>query len=191
MKGEIDSLHQHNVWDLVELPEGRKPVGSKWVFKVKTNADGTTERFKARLVAQGYTQREGLDYDETFSPVVRSESVRSVISLACKEGLKLHQMDVTTAFLNGELDQEIYMRQPKGFTANGQEHLVCRLKKRLKQSSRCWNQVLDTQLKKMGFQQSPSDPCIYTSQKDGLFIIAVYVNEGEACNIGFSVVIFL
>ena len=175
MKAKIDSLHQHNVWDLVELPEGRKPVGSKWVFKVKTNADGSTERFKARLVAQGYTQREGLDYDETFSPVVRSESVRSVISLACREGLKLHQMDVTTAFLNGELDQEIYMKQPKGFTAGGQEHLVCRLKKSLyglKQSSQCWNQVLDVQLKKMGFQQSPSDPCIYISKKDGLFIIA-------------------
>eukprot|EP00731_Ephydatia_muelleri_P016374 Em0009g798a len=129
MKAKINSLHQHNVWDLVECPKECKPVGSKWVFKVKTNADGSTERFKARLVAQGYTQREGLDYDETFSPVVRSESIRSVISLACKEGLKLHQMDVTTAFLNGELDQVIYMRQPDGFAADGQEHLVCRLKK--------------------------------------------------------------
>ncbi|KAL5494293.1 hypothetical protein EMCRGX_G015594 [Ephydatia muelleri] len=138
MKAEINSLHQHNVWDLVECPKGCKPVGSKWVFKVKTNADGSTERFKARLVAQGYTQREGLDYDETFSPVVRSESIRSVISLACKEGLKLHQMDVTTAFLNSELDQVIYMRQPEGFAADGQEHLVCPLKKSLyglKQSS--------------------------------------------------------
>lgn len=180
MKAEIDSLRQHDVWDLVELPEGRKPVGSKWVFKVKTNADGSTERYKARLVAQGYTQRGGLDYDETFSPVVRSESVRSVISLACKEGLKLHQMDVTTAFLNGELEQEIFMKQPQGFVADGQEHLVCRLKKSiygLKQSSRCWNQVLDTQLKKMGFQQSTSDPCVYTSNKAGLFVIAVYVDD--------------
>ena len=151
---------------------------------VKTNADGSTERFKARLVAQGYTQKEGLDYDETFSPVVRSESIRSVISLACKEGLKLHQMDVTTAFLNGELDQVIYMKQPEGFAADGQEHLVCRLKKSLyglKQSSRCWNQVLDAQLKGMGFQQSQSDPCVYTSKKDGLFIIAVYVDDILLC----------
>ena len=130
------------------------------------------------------TQREGLDYDETFSPVVRSESIRSVISLACKEGLKLHQMDVTTAFLNGELDQVIYMRQPEGFAADGQEYLVCRLKKSLyglKQSSRCRNQVLDAQLKGMGFQQSQSDPCIYTSKKDGLFIIAVYVDDILLC----------
>ena len=180
MRADIDSLNQHNAWDLVELPEGQKSVGSKLAFEVQANADGSTERFKVRLVAQGYTQREGLDYDETFSPVVHSESIRSVISLTCKEGLKLHQMDVTTAFLNGDLDQEIYIRQPKGFIADGQEHLICRLKKSLyglKQSSRCWNQVLDAQLKKMGLQQSTSDPCIYTSKKDGLFSLAIYVDD--------------
>lgn len=141
MKTEIDSLHDHNVWELVKLPEGRQPVGSKWVFKVKTNA-----RCKAHVIAQGYSQQEGLDYDETFSPVIRVESVRSVIALACKKGLKLHQMDVTTAFLNGNLEEEIYMKQPEGFVADGQEHLVCRLKRSLyglKQSSRCWNQALD------------------------------------------------
>ena len=182
MKAEIDSLHDNSVWELVQLPEGRKPVGSKWVFKVKTNADGSIERCKARLVAQGYSQKEGLDYDETFSPVVRSESVRSVIALASKNGLKLHQMDITTAFLNGDLEEEVYMKQPEGFLADGQEHLVCRLKKSiygLKQSPRCWNQVLDAQLKLMGFKQSTSDPCIYTSKTklDGLFILAVYVDD--------------
>ena len=114
MRAEIDSLHDHNIWELVELPEGRKPVGSKWVFKLKTNADGSVERCKARLVAQGYSQKEGLDYDETFSPVVRPESVRSVIiAFACKEGLKLHQMDITTAFLNGDLEETIYIKQPE------------------------------------------------------------------------------
>ena len=180
MQAEIDSLRDHNVWELVELPEGRKPVGSKWVFKLKTNADGSVERCKARLVAQGYSQKEGLDYDDTFSPVVRPESVRSVVALACKEGLKLHQMDITTAFLNGDLEETIYMNQPEGFVAEGQEHLVCRLKKSLyglKQSPRCWNRALDTQLKSMGFKQSTSDPCIYTSTTDGLFILAVYVDD--------------
>ena len=111
MQAEMVSIHDHNVWELVELPEGRKPVGSKWVFKLKTNADGSVERCKARLVAQGYSQKEGLDYDETFSPVVRPESIRSVIVLACKEGLKLHQMDITTAFLNGDLEETIYMHE--------------------------------------------------------------------------------
>ena len=181
MKAEIGALRDHDVWELVELPAGRKPVGSKWVFKVKTNADGSVERCKARLVAQGYSQKEGLDYDETFSPVVRPESIRSVIALACKEGLKLHQMDITTAFLNGDLKEEVYMRQPEGFVAKGQERLVCRLKKSLyglKQAPRCWNQVLDSQLKAMGFDQSPSDPCIYTSKTDDdFFVLAVYVDD--------------
>ena len=182
VKAEIDSLHDNSVWDLVQLPEGRKPVGSKWVFKVKTNADGSVERCKARLVAQGYSQKEGLDYDETFSSVVRSESVRSVIALSSKNGLKLHQMDITTAFLNGNLKEEVYMKQSEGFLAIGQEHLVCRLRKSiygLKQSPRCWNQALDAQLKLMGFKQSTSDPCIYTSttESGGLLILAVYVDD--------------
>ena len=111
MQAEMDSLRDHDVWELVELPEDCKPVGSKWVFKLKTNADGSVERCRARIVAQGYSQKEGLDYDETFSPVVRPESVRSVIALACKEGLKLHQMDITTAFLNGDLEETIYMKR--------------------------------------------------------------------------------
>ena len=182
MEAEIDSLHDNRVWELVELPEGRKPVGSKWVYKVKMNPDGSIERCKARFVAQGYSQKEGFDYDETFSPVVRSESVRSVIALASKNGLRMHQMDITTAFLNGNLEEEVYMKQPEGFLAEGQEHLVCRLRKSingLKQSPRCWNQALDSQLKLMGFTQSVSDPCIYTSttESDGLFILAVYVDD--------------
>ena len=182
MKAEIDFLHDNSVWDLVQLPEGRKPVGSKWIFKVKTSADGSVERCKARLFAQGYSQKEGLDYDETFSSVVRSESVRSVITLASKNGLKLHQLDITTAFLNGDLDEEVYMKQPEGFLVKDQEHLVCRLRKSiygLKQSPRCWNQALDAKLKLMVFKQSTSDTCIYTSttESGGLFILVVYVDD--------------
>ena len=149
-------------------------------FKLKTNADGSVERCEARLVAQGYTQREGLDYNETFSPVVQPESVRSVTALSCQEGLKLHQMDITTAFLNGDLEETVYMNQPEGFVANGQEHLVCRLKKSLyglKQSSRCWNLALHSHLKSIGFTQSASNPCIYTSVSTDLIILAVYVDD--------------
>ena len=122
------SLRKNDVWELVELPEDRKAVGSKWVFKLKTDADGSVEWHKARLVARGFSQKHGLDYDETFSPVIRFESLRTVIALAVQNGLKLHQMDVTTAFLNGELEEEVFMHQPEGFVTKGQEHLVCKLK---------------------------------------------------------------
>ena len=181
MSDEIDSLNQYSVWELVKLPEGRKAIGCKWVFKVKMDADGNVNRFKARLVAQGFNQRHGVDYDETFSPVVRFESVRSVIALAAQHGLQLHQMDVKTAFLNGELQEEIYMRQPAGFQAQGKENHVCLLKRSLyglKQSARCWNTELDATLKEMNFSQSTYDPCIYIKYSGGeIFIIAVYVDD--------------
>ena len=108
--------------------------------KLKTDSDGKVERHKARLVAQGFSQKFGLDYDETFCPVIRFESFRALIALAAQNGLILHQMDVTTAFLNGELEEVVFMKQPEGFVVQGQEHLVCRLKKSiygLKQSPRC------------------------------------------------------
>lgn len=113
MEREMESLRTNDVWDLVELPRHQKAVGSKWVFKLKTNDDGSVEWYKARLVAQGFTQNFGVDYDATFCPVVRFESVRTVIALAIQNGLKLHQMDVTTAFLNGELKEEVYMAETK------------------------------------------------------------------------------
>ena len=128
MKKEMQSLHANDVWGLVKLPANRKAVGSKWVYKQKIGPDGSVERYKAHLVAQGFSQKYGLDYDETFSPVVRFESLRTLISLAVQNGMKLHQMDVTTALLNGELEDEVYVRQPEGFVSKGQEDLVCRLK---------------------------------------------------------------
>ena len=130
------------------------------------NSNGSVEQYKARLVAQGFTQKFGIDYDETFCPVVRFESVRTVIALAVQNGLKLHHMDAATAFLNYERIEEVYMKQPEGFETKGQEHLVCRTKRSnygLKQSSRCWNTALDRGLKKMGFVQTDSDPCIYVA----------------------------
>ena len=146
MEKGMKSLQENEVWDLVELPRGRKPVGSKWVFKVKTDEDGNVERYKARLVAQGFTQKFGADCDETFCPVVRLESVRTLIELSVQHILQLHQVDITTAFLNGKLEEEVFMKQPEGFVVKGQKHLVCRLKKSLyglKQSPRCWNIALD------------------------------------------------
>ena len=180
MEAEMKSLKDNSVWELVDLPARKKAIGSKWVYKVKTGADGSTERYKARLVAQGFTQQYGTDYDETFCPVVRQESLRVLIALSVQYGLKLHQVDVTTAFLNGDLEEEVYMKQPKRFVTKGQERLVCRLRKSiygLKQSSRCWNTALDSHLKEMGFTQTTSDPCIYTDASGDLFYIGVYVDD--------------
>ena len=188
MTSEIKSLQDNQVWDLVELPKGRRTVSCKWIFKKKLDADGNVERYKSRLVARGFTQKPGIDYDETFSPVVRFESIRTVIAVAAKNSLNLHQMDVKTAFLNGELEEDIYMQQPEGFVEKGKENYVCKLNRSLyglKQAARCWNTALDNQLKAMKFSQCTSDPCIYLQEIEGtLFILAVYVDDiilGGAC----------
>ena len=123
-----------------------------------------------------------LDYEETFSPVVRFESIRSIVALGAQHKLQLHQMDVSTAFLHGELTEEVYMKQPEGFIEPGKEHLVCCLKRSiygLKQSPRHWNHALDSQLKEMGFKQTSSDPCLYVSvNSEGvMFLVAVYVDD--------------
>ena len=180
MEKEMTSLKTNDVYDLVELPKGRKPVGSKWVYKRKLRADGSVERFKSRLVAQGFSQKVGQDYDETFSPVVRFESIRSIIAIAIQNDMLLHQMDVTSAFLNGDLQEEVYMSQPEGFQVKGKEHMVYKLKRSLyglKQAPRCWNMTLDHLLKKMDFVQTKSDPCLYISSEGELCIIAVYVDD--------------
>ena len=180
MECEIESLRKHNVWELVPLPKGRKLVGSKWVFKTKVNPEGETERYKARLVAQGFSQKYGDDYDETFSPVVRSESIRSLIAVAAKKNLVLHQMDVTTAFLNGNLEEEVYMKQPEGFVKSGEENLVCKLSKSLyglKQSPRCWNTALDSYLRSLKLMPTDADPCMYTSTEGETVLIGVYVDD--------------
>ena len=149
------------------------------MFKLKHSCDGTVERFKARLVAKGYTWKYGIDYDETFSPVVRFSSIRCLLAFAVQNDLLIHQMDVETAFLNGKLDEEIYMQQPEGYVKPGEEHLVCKLEKSLyglKQSSRCWNKVFRECIEKIGFIQASADPCVFI-RKDALTIIGVHVDD--------------
>ncbi|KAK3894704.1 hypothetical protein Pcinc_001550 [Petrolisthes cinctipes] len=185
MKQEMSSIQESDVYELVELPKGSKALKCRWVFKKKILSNGSVERYKARLVAQGCSQKFGIDYDETFCPVARFESVRTVLALASQRGMKLHHMDVTTAFLNGTLMEEVYMKQPDGFVEQGKETMVCKLKKSiygLKQSPRCWNYALDSSLRELGFVQTSGDPCIYVNLEE-FFIVAVYVDAIIlACN---------
>ena len=126
-----NSIMSNGTWEVVERPYGCKPVGCKWVFKKKVRPDGTFEKYKARLVAKGYTQKEGEDFFGTYSPIARLTTIRVLLSLASSHGLLIHQMDVKTTFLNGELEKEIYMDQPDGFISKGQEGMVCKLLKSL------------------------------------------------------------
>ena len=181
MEREMKSLNDHNVWDLVEQSKDMKLLNCKWIFKRKLGSDGCVSSYKARLVAQGYSQRIGIDYDDTFSPVVRFESIRTILSLAAKHGLKVHHMDVNSAFLNGELEEELFMKQPDGFVQAGKENYVCKLNKSLyglKQASKCWNVALDSFLLDIGFVKSNVDNCVYVKVVDGIpCIVAVYVDD--------------
>ena len=124
-------MSQNKTWVLVDLPPGTKPIGCKWVFKRKYFPDGSIDKYKARLVAKGFTQKENVDYFDTFSPVARIASIRILIALTSVYKLFIHQMDVETAFLNGDLEEEIYMVQPDGCVIPGQENKVCKLVKSL------------------------------------------------------------
>lgn len=124
MNAEIKALQDNHTWEVVELPDGKTPIGCRWIFKVKYKSNGEVERFKARLVAKGYSQKEGIDYQETFSPVVKMKTVRTVLAIAAPQHWQIHQMDVFNAFLQGDLPDEIYMQLPQGFESQG-ENKVC------------------------------------------------------------------
>jgi histone deacetylase 1/2 len=174
---EYQSLLENETWELVELPAGRKPISCKWVFKVKHDESGKVERFKGRLVAKGFLQKYGIDYDETFSPVVRFSSILALLAFGVSRQMLIHQMDVVTAFLNGTLDEEIYMQQPEGYVEPGKEGLVCRLKKSL-YGPRCWNNVFKEFMLSLGFVQSVADPCVFIRVlKDKLTIVTVHVDD--------------
>ena len=142
INSEIESILQNNTWKIVELPPGSKAIGCKWVSKKKLKLDGSIDKYKARLVAKGFTQKKGIDYFDTYSPVSSITTIIKLIVLASIHNLVIHQMDVKTAFLNGDLDEEIYMEQPEGFIVKGQEHKVCKLVKSLyglKQAPKQWH----------------------------------------------------
>ncbi|KAE8708351.1 Detected protein of unknown function [Hibiscus syriacus] len=180
MNEEILALESNNTWSLVPLPSNKTPIGSKWVYRIKYNSNGEVERFKARLVAKGYTQREGVDYVETFSPVAKMVTVRTVLALASIHQLPLFHMDVYNAFLQGDLVEEEYMSLPEGFCSQG-ETRVCRLQKSLyglKQASRQWNMKLREALLLAGYSESKFDYSMFTkSQGSKVVIMLIYVDD--------------
>ncbi|GJU59723.1 retrotransposon protein, putative, ty1-copia subclass [Tanacetum coccineum] len=181
MNAEIQSMMDNMVWVLVDLPPGCKTVGSKWLFKKKTDMDGIVHVYKARLVAKGYTQLYGVDYEETFSPVADIRAIRILISIAAYYDYEIWQMDVKTAFLNGYLDEDIYMVQPEGFVDPNHPRKVCKLQRSiygLKQASRSWNKRFDEEIKRFGFAQNLDEPCVYqkASGSNVTFLI-LYVDD--------------
>ncbi|KAK1694490.1 hypothetical protein QYE76_011187 [Lolium multiflorum] len=181
VRSEMDSILANGTWEVTDRPYGCKPVGCKWVFKKKLRPDGTIEKYKARLVAKGYTQKEGEDFFDTYSPVARLTTIRVLLSLAASHGLLVHQMDVKTAFLNGELEEEIYMEQPDGFVVDGQEGKVCKLLKSLyglKQAPKQWHEKFERTLTAEGFVVNEADKCVYYRHGGGEgVILCLYVDD--------------
>eukprot|EP00253_Pinus_taeda_P002725 PITA_02725 len=180
MNEEYHSLLANDTWDLVPLPKGRKLVRCKWVYRAKYGPDGKVDKHKARLVAKGFSQVEGIDYIETFSPVAKINSIRLVLSLAASLKWEVHQMDVKSAFLHGDLHEEIYMEQPIGFIQTDSS-LVCRLNKSLyglKRAPRAWYAKMDSFLLESSFSRCYSDNTVYTKKVgNSLIILVLYVDD--------------
>ncbi|KAD7479992.1 hypothetical protein E3N88_03128 [Mikania micrantha] len=180
MKDEIQALEENGTWSLEELPKGKRTIDSKWVYKIKYKPNGEIERYKARLVAKGYTQMEGIDYHETFAPVAKLVTVRTLLAIATKRSWLIHQLDVNNAFLHGDLDEEIYMKVPEGFSKEDDTR-VCKLKKSLyglKQASRNWYKKFTLALIEIGFKQTQMDHSLFIYKDGDVCVTAlIYVDD--------------
>ena len=176
---ELDQLHKMGTWELVDPPEGRVPVSNKWVFNRKYDKDGNLQKYKARLVVKGYSQTPGMDYNETFTPVVHLETICTLLALAVTEDWEIEQMDVKGAYLNSTIKEEIYMKQPDGY--DDKTGRLCRLIKSLyglKQAGHEWSKEFNKQLEAHGWRLTKVDPCAYFKRTaDGITIIAVWVDN--------------
>ncbi|KAK9074991.1 hypothetical protein SSX86_003310 [Deinandra increscens subsp. villosa] len=181
MRVELDAIEKNKTWSLTPLPNNQKAIGLKWVFKLKKDANGKVIRHKARLVAKGYVQLKGVDFDDAFAPVARMETVRVILAMAATNGWLVHHLDVKSAFLNGELQEEVYVCQPDGFEVKGKENHVYKLHKALyglKQAPRAWNYKLDKTLKELGFSKCTHEPAVYMIKKSGsVLLLGVYVDD--------------
>jgi transposase InsO family protein len=181
MQDELNAIVDNDTWSLTDLPHGHRAIGLKWVYKLKRDEQGAIVRYKARLVAKGYVQRQGVDFDEVFAPVARLESVRLLLVVAVHQGWQVHHMDVKSAFLNGELLEEVYVSQPPGFVDDNHKNKVYRLHKALyglRQAPRAWNAKLDSSLLSLGFHRSSSEHGVYTRTRGGRRLtVGVYVDD--------------
>jgi len=178
----MHAIEKNDTWKLTNLPENKKAISVEWVYKTKKNAKGEVQRYKARLVAKGYKQREGIDYREVFAPVARLETIRLMILLVTQHRWKIYQLDVKSAFLNGFLEEEIYVEQPLGYIEAGNEGKVYKLKKALyglKQSPRAWNTIIDKYFQENGFEKCPYEHVMYVKKEaDGsTLFVCLYVDD--------------
>ena len=179
IQAKLDQLHKMGTWELVDPPEGHTPITNKWVLTKKYDKKGILQKYKARLVTHGYSQQLGMDYNDTFSPVVHLESIQTLLALAVTEDWEMQQMDVKGAYLNGMIKEQIYMEQPKGFD-DGTGHIFHLIKSLygLKQAGCEWNEELNKQLEFLGWKPTMVDPCTYVRRKaDGIEVIAVWVDD--------------
>ncbi|RVW89100.1 Retrovirus-related Pol polyprotein from transposon TNT 1-94 [Vitis vinifera] len=182
VQDEIDALEKNGTWTITDLPVGKRPVGCKWIFTIKYKADGSVERFKARLVARGFTQSYGIDYQETFAPVAKLNTIRILLSLAVNQDWCLQQLDIKNAFLNGDLEEEVYMEIPPGFEESMAKNQVCKLQKSLyglKQSPRAWFDRFTKAVLKLGYKQGQADHTLFVKKSHAgkLAILIVYVDD--------------
>ena len=182
MKEEIKIIEKNNTLELADYPKDKDIIGVKWVFKTKLNPDGTIHKHKARLVAKGYSQQPRVDYNETFAPVARLDTIRTLIALAAQKGWSIYQLDFKSAFLNGVLEEEIYIEQPPGFVVKGQEAKVLRLKKALyglKQAPRAWYNIIDQYFTNQGFRRSKSEPTLYIKTQGRILFYSLSICRGS------------
>ena len=184
MQAEVDSLENNNTWTFVDKPQDKNVLPGRWVYKVKYSADGEVDEYKARYVAKGFAQVEGLDFFETYAPTCKPETFRTLLAVATQKGLELRQMDVKSAYLHSEIEEEIYLEQPQGFVKQGKngQTLVRKLNKSiygLKQAAKNWYESLANLLIKNGFQRSRNDYCLFVrKEEDGTFsYILLWVDD--------------
>ncbi|KAM2593818.1 hypothetical protein TB1_042916 [Malus domestica] len=181
MEVEMEALQKNGTWNVVSLPQGKRPVRFKWVFTIKHKADETIDRYKVRLVAKGYTQTFGVDYQETFALVAKMNTIRVLLSLAANFDWPLKQFDVKNAFLYGDLEEEVYMDFPPGYEVPNGAGKVCRLRKALyglKQSPRAWFGRFTDAMKKYGYQQGNADHTLFIKRKGSkVTLVIIYVDD--------------